>query len=333
MPSLKSIRKRIVSVKNTQKITRATKMVAAARLRRAQEQTLHFRPYVSQLQRMVLEVLQEERNSEDKANGQEPLREGRTDSVPAEQPENRILESTRVVPLYLYEERPLQRVRLVLLSSDRGLVGAFNSNLYRRLEQWLVENPGVVVELEVCGRKGIEYVKRRLRDRKRLGTSLLSWEHVELQQTHPGIDSKQVIEKTRVLAQSWTAAFQAKQIDAVYVLYNHFHNAARQTVELKRFLPIVVPKSDVVSVSWVYEPNRQTVVEQLLPAFLEAEIMRMGLENIASELGAQMTAMDNASRNAKEMIADLTLQLNRVRQALITKELMEIIGGAEALQG
>lgn len=329
MPSLKSIRKRILSVKNTQKITRATKMVAAARLRRAQEQTLHFRPYISELRRMVIDMLQEESAE----NKQKALVEVQPSGALLQEQGLSSVEAQRAVPLYVYEEPFVQRVRFVLLTSERGLVGAFNSNLYRRLEQWLVENPNVIVELEVCGRKGVEYAKRRLRDRKILGPVLSSWEHVELCQIHPGVDSKQVIEKTHALSRSWVEAFLEKRVDAVYVLYNHFHNAARQTVELKKFLPVFVPKNENEPRAWIYEPDQKTVAGQLLPSYLEAEVTRMGLESIASELGAQMTAMDNASRNAKEMIADLTLQLNRIRQALITKELMEIIGGAEALQG
>lgn len=307
MPSLKNIRKRIGSVKNTQKITRAMKMVAAARLRRAQENIHMFRPYMQELQRMLADVMQ----AANDANQQ-------------------TLDPTA----WSREQRPEQTVRVVLFTSDRGLAGAFNSNLYRALEQWLVESPRTRVELEVCGRKGVEYVKRRLRDRARLGVALRAWDPVALFQTHPGVEPKQVGPVMQALAQPLLDSFRSKQVDAVYVLYNQFHNAARQTVQFSRFLPLDLPPAEtVVRTSWLYEPTRESVVAQLLPLLLQAQMHRVGLESIASELGARMSAMDNASRNAKEMISNLTLQLNRVRQALITKELMEIIGGAEALQG
>jgi len=287
MPSLKAIRTRITSVKNTQKITRAMKLVAAARLRRAQESIVSARPYARGLEEVIAEIA---------------ARSG-GDAHP------------------LLETRPLKNVEAIVLTSDRGLAGAFNSQINRNTERFVVEKK---VEFEtlglaLVGRKGRDYLRRRKHNVVR---------------DYPAPTSATALELARTIAHSVVERYLAKQLDGVFLIYNEFKSAVSQTVRVEQLLPVAPKKlGPGGGGDFLYEPTRRAVLDQILPLYVEIEIYRALLESIASELGARMSAMDNASKNASEMIARLTLQYNRARQASITKELLEIIGGAEALKG
>ncbi len=284
MPNLKDLRKRIGSVRSTQQITKAMKMIAAARLRRAQEAAEHARPYAAKLTEMFTAVvagLSEEAH---------PL-------------------------LARREER---RIDLVLLTSDRGLCGGFNANLVRQAETFLREHQDREVQLMLVGRKGLDYYRRR-----RI-TSLVE---------RTGVVPTGVGEISRELAERVTARFAGDQTDAVYLLYSRFQSAIAQIPTVVRLLPVDTPPEDASPVEYIFEPPRPELLARLLPRYVETRMLQALLESIASELGARMTAMDNATRNASEMIDRLTLSMNRARQAAITTELMEIVSGAEALKG
>jgi F-type H+-transporting ATPase subunit gamma len=287
MPSLKKIRTRIASVKNTQKITRAMKLVAAARLRRAQMNIVAARPYARHLMGVIAEVSA-------RAEGAHPLLARRTP----------------------------KRVGLIVLTSDRGLCGGFNGNVNRRTERWWAEHKEELEEIRliVVGRKGIEYLKRR---------------KYPLTREYLGVVGPAALGKAQEIARAAVADFTHKRLDAIYVVYNEFKNAAQQRLVVEPLLPVdpVEIPEHVGRYDFKYEPSRAELLDRLLPQYVEIEVYRCILESIASEFGARMTAMENATSNASEMIGRLTLEFNRARQASITKELMEIIGGAEALKG
>jgi F-type H+-transporting ATPase subunit gamma len=295
MPSLKAIRKRIGSVKNTQKITRAMKLVAAARLRRAQDAIIAARPYSAALERVVAELAD---------------RAGRDAHK-------------------LLAERPGKRAEVVVLTSDRGLAGSFNAQVLRRSEALLGDELGdwSEVGLRVVGRKGNEFFKRR-------DGSILS--HI----TAP--TSQSALEMSRDLANIVVEDFLEEKTDRIYLIYSAFKSAMSQTPVVRQLLPIeptaLVEQAAAHDASpragdFLYEPSKEELLAHLLPLYVQNSIYRAALESIASELGARMSAMDSATRNAGDMIDRLTLQYNRARQASITKELLEIIGGAEALKG
>jgi len=289
VPSLKSIRVRIASVKSTEKITRAMKLVAAAWLRRAQDAIVAARPYARSLAEAVAEIA---------------ARAG-LDAHP------------------LLQERPGNRILLVAISSDRGLAGGFNANLFRAIARFYAEKPEAEIELVVLGRKGRDFFRRRKAK-------------YNVRQELGGAASDTALERARELSSVLVSSFMEGTCDSVYLAYNEFKSAVSQRVVIEPFLPIVPPprpKVDGPLIDFVYEPSKEDLLATLLPQFVESQILRALLESIASEYGAKMTAMENATRNAKEMIARYTLQYNRARQAAITKELMEIVSGAEALKG
>jgi F-type H+-transporting ATPase subunit gamma len=294
MPSLKAIRTRIASVKNTQKITRAMKLVAAARLRRAQDAMLAARPYSSRLREVIADV---------------------SARIAATQKSDE-----PVHPLLTH--RPIKNVRLLLVTSDRGLAGGYNSNLNRRVERYLVDEKEkyTSIELTVIGRKGKEHFRRR---------------KANVKGEHPGVSSESAMERARTLAAEFTQDFLEGKVDAIYVVYNEFKSAISQIVQIEPLLPLQQSEFPAGEgrIDFEYEPSRAEVLDTLLPLYVEISLYRVFLEAIASEFGARMSAMDNATKNAKEMIGSLTLAFNRARQAAITKELMEIVGGAEALKG
>jgi F-type H+-transporting ATPase subunit gamma len=299
MPSLKAIRTRIASVKNTQKITKALKLVAAARLRKASDAVIASRPYAEKLRGVIGDVTARLQAAADD-EGTHPL----------------------------LQQRPIKNVRLIVITSDRGLAGGFNSNLLRRVERFFVDEQDKYpnIELVVVGRKGREYFKRRL------GGS--AYKHVKVAQELP-FPTNNTIELAREIAQSAATDFLDEKIDAVMVAYQQFKSAISQIVRIDTLLPIQpssVPETGT-RFDFEYEPSKGDVLSTLVPLFIEIELTKALLESIASFFGAQMSAMDNATKNAKEMIGNLTLQFNRARQAAITKELMEIVGGAEALKG
>ncbi|HZS38200.1 MAG TPA: ATP synthase F1 subunit gamma [Polyangia bacterium] len=295
MPSLKAIRTRIASVKSTQKITRAMKLVAAARLRRAQDAMTAARPYARRLGEVIADVAA---RLEASAKTDEPAHP-------------------------LLTRREVKRLRMIIVSSDRGLAGGYNSNLLRRTERFVTdEKPRYEqIELALLGRKAKEHFKRR--------------PSVTIAAEYPGVTSETALVRARELAAEITRDFLDGKIDSVLVVYNEFKSAISQTVALEPLLPIKTAElpPNEGRIDFEYEPSKREVLDTLLPLYLEIELYRVMLEAIASEFGARMSAMDSATKNAKEMIGSLTLEFNRARQAAITKELMEIVGGAEALKG
>ncbi|MCW5889393.1 MAG: ATP synthase F1 subunit gamma [bacterium] len=286
MPSLKDLRKRVASVKSTQQITKAMKMVAAARLRRAQEAAERARPYAGKLSEMFRAVVA------DLGEEAHPL-------------------------LARREER---RIDVVVLTSDRGLCGGYNANVLRLASSFLREKAGAEVSLYVVGRKGLEYFRRR-------GPSPTS--------EKTGVANEPIVEVAREVAARVTERFAADETDAVYLIYSRFRSAIAQIPSVVPLLPVPLETEGETgpAVDYIFEPPRAELLGALLPRYIEAQILQALLESQASELGARMTAMDNATRNASDMIDRLTLQMNRVRQATITTELMEIVSGAEALKG
>jgi F-type H+-transporting ATPase subunit gamma len=297
MPSLKTIRNRISSVKSTQKITRAMKLVSAARLRRAQDAIVGARPYANALADAVVEVA---------------LRAG-ADAHP------------------LLDRRAAERLTMVPLTSDRGLAGGFNANVFRALQRFVGEQQRATpaareIALELVGKKGRDFYRRR-KATFTIGHEL------------GGPTAETALQIAREMAHIVTHSFQNGRTDAVYLVYNEFKSAGQQRVVVEPLLPITGADlrareaSAPGAIDFLYEPSKERLLDALLPMYVESQIYRGLLESMASEFGARMTAMDSATTNAKKMISSLTLQYNRARQAAITKELMEIVSGAEALKG
>jgi F-type H+-transporting ATPase subunit gamma len=286
MANLKAIRNRIASVKGTQKITRAMKMVAAAKLRRAQENILALRPYAKDVEAVLADVA--------------ALTEA--DDHP------------------LLARRDPDQVMLVVLTSDRGLCGGFNSNINRSTEEYLRENTKVHkdISLAVIGRKGRDYFRRRD----------VTIRH-EIMGVFENLNWDKAAEVARTIIHEYTEA----DLDAVYLVYNEFKSVISQKVVVEPLLPIVPAPAEEGRVEFIYEPDKNALLERLLPMYVETEVYRALLESVASEFGARMTAMDNATKNASDMIDSLTLQYNKARQAAITNELLEVVAGAEALRG
>jgi F-type H+-transporting ATPase subunit gamma len=283
MPSLKALRKRIGTVRSTQQITKAMKMVAAAKLRRAQEAAERARPYAAKLAEVFAAVVA------DVEPGAHPL-------------------------LARREERSIE---LVVVTSDRGLCGGYNSNVLRQAEAFLRERRDRRVVITAVGKRGVEFLRRR--------RATLIGEHTEVM--------AQVAATARAVAEGLTGRFAAGETDAVYLLYSRFRSAISQVPTLTPLLPVTAPASSAAPVEYIFEPPRPELLALLLPRYIETLLMQALLESIASEHGARMTAMDSATRNASDMIDRLTLSMNRARQATITTELMEIVSGAEALKG
>jgi len=289
MPSLKDIKKRIGSVKNTQQITKAMKMVAAAKLRRAQDAAVAARPYAEKLQAVLANL----------AARQE------TDAHP------------------LLSQRGTSRALVVLMTADRGLCGGFNANVSKEAERFIRTNEQGFddIDLMIIGRKGRDFLKSRLGDK--------------IVKVYENITSDATYKTAQLIGQEVVDAYTEEKYDAVYVLYNAFQSAIVQNVTLEQVLPIQPNEAEEGAddgIDYIYEPNKAGVLSDILPKMVEVQFFRGLLESNASEQGARMSAMDSASRNASEMIGKLTLQYNRARQAAITKELMEIISGAESIK-
>lgn len=297
MPSLKGIRKRIVSTKATQKITRAMKMVAGARLTRAQQRIVAMRPYALKTGEVLQSVSQTMGGVDVSQN--EPVHP-------------------------LLAKRPEKRTLLLVFSADRGLCGALNTNVNKNTERFWREKESAAIEVSFAtlGRKGREFLNRR---RGKIAK--------DFPRIYDGLD----LEKARLVSQWLVPRFERGEFDSVYLVYNEFKSAITQKITLERLLPLGEPEAGRAADpfapnDFIYEPNQRALLERLVPMYVEISVYRALLESQASFFGAQMTAMDAATRNAKDMIARLTLVYNRARQAAITKELMEIIGGAEALK-
>jgi F-type H+-transporting ATPase subunit gamma len=290
MPSLIDLRRRIRAVKNTQQITKAMKMVAASKLRRAQERIINARPYASQMQRVLSSV------------------------------------ATRVDPsihplLAVREPRSDSKTLVIVVTGDKGLCGSFNTNAIKAGAAYIVESPQKCM-LGLVGRKGRDFFGRR-------GFAVL-FEQV-------GIFQKLRYDDARVIAQTAIDAFVAGDVDRVVLVYNEFRSVMTQRVVVDQLLPIGREEVDGAStpapnqIDYLYEPSPQEIFDQLLPRFIEVQVYRALLESNAAFFAAQMTAMDTATKNSGEMIANLTLYMNKVRQAAITREIIEVVSGAEAL--
>jgi F-type H+-transporting ATPase subunit gamma len=286
MPSLIDIRRRIRSVKNTQQITKAMKMVSAAKLRRAQERTISSRPYGALLRKVLGNVAAAVAGDE---------------SV-AENP--------------LLARREEHRVLLVLITADKGLAAAFNTNLIKGAQRFQAERPGVEVKFELMGRKGRDFFRKR--------GVVVAGEHI-------GLAAKVRYEDTAAIASKAMEMFRAEEIDAVYLIYNEFKTVATQTMTVERVLPAELPQQ-ASPVDYIFEEPPAEMLNALLPKYVEMEFYRALTESTASEHAARMTAMDAASSNAADMIDRLTLYMNRVRQSSITKEIIEVVSGAAAAE-
>lgn len=289
MASLKDIKKRIGSVKNTQQITKAMKMVAAAKLRRAQDAAVAARPYAEKLQSVMSNLAAREDG------------DGHA----------------------LLNQRGTGRALIVLMTADRGLCGGFNANVSKEAERFIRSNEQGFddIDLMIIGKKGRDFLRNRVGD--------------HITKVHEDITTDATYKTAQLIGQEVVAEYSEEKYDAVYVIYNAFKSAIEQIVTVEQVLPIQPKETESVqedSVDYLYEPNRGEVLAQLLPKMVEVQIFRALLESNASEQGARMSSMDSASRNAADMIGKLTLQYNRARQAAITKELMEIISGAESIK-
>jgi F-type H+-transporting ATPase subunit gamma len=295
MPNLLDIRRRIKSVKNTQQITKAMKMVSAAKLRRAQERVVTARPFANKMAEVLGELAK--RTDEDFHH---PLLDYRGD----------------------------QRYLLVLITADKGLCGAFNTNLTKAAQTFMRENADKTVEIMAIGRKGRDFFRNR--------RAPISSEYIGL--TGKGrVEFSEALEVARALINQYT---EDTGIDKVFVVYNEFKSVLSQRVVLEQLLPVARAKQEepeatsqqpVTLIDYVYEQPPAEMFGELLPRLVETQIFRALLESIASEQGARMTAMDSASKNASELIDSLTLNMNRIRQAAITNEIIEVVSGAAAL--
>lgn len=286
MANLRSIRKRIASVKNTRQITKAMKLVSGAKLKRATDAVVSARPYSKKLKEILENVLA---RTEDASH-----------------------------PLFQVREE-VRKVRIVFFGSDRGLCGSFNSSLQRRVEQLLKELPGVEVEFITVGRKPRDYARRR------------GWKVVK---EFSSVAPARYATLSRELVLELLSEYEAGRTDKVLLVFNQFRTALSQDVVIESLLPLTPPKAEESSgslIDFIYEPSRTAILDALLPQIVTARTLQAFLESNASEHGARMTSMDNATRNATDMIDRLTLEYNRARQAAITKELVEIVSGAEAL--
>ena len=286
MPSLIDIRRRIRSVKNTQQITKAMKMVSAAKLRRAQDRVIASRPYGALLRKVLSNV-----------------------AAGAAAEENASRDALLAV-------RPEQRILLALITGDKGLAGAFNSNLIKGAQRFLAEHAGAQVRMELIGRKGRDFFRKR---------------GAEISGEHVGMAAKAVYADTAAIARKAMDLYRAEEIDAVYIIYNEFKSVVAQKLMLTRVLPVEMPQR-TEPVDYLFEEPATEILNSLLPRYVEMEFYRALLESTAAEHAARMTAMESATANAGDMIDKLTLYMNRVRQASITKEIIEVVSGAAAAE-
>jgi len=288
MPNLIDLRRRIRSVKNTQQITSAMKMVSAAKLRRAQDRVIAARPYAALMRDMLGSILAQ------------------------------LPEGSAVLEHELLQRRQEKRVTLLLISGDKGLCGAFNSNITRFATRFVSENPGNEITLECIGRRGRDFFRRK---------------RVPINREWVNLFAKPVeFSPAKQIAAALMQSFREEETDVIYLLHNEFKSALAQTVIFRKLLPIQPAEGDAGgNIDYIYEQPPETIFETLLPRYVEINIYQAMIESAAAEHAARMAAMDAATRNAGEMIDKLTLHLNRVRQASITRELIEVVSGAAAL--
>jgi F-type H+-transporting ATPase subunit gamma len=299
MPALRDIRRRINAVRSIQKITKAMKMVAAARLRRAQERIISARPYAKRIEEIIQRFVSVFETS------QNPL----------------------------LQKREVKSIGIVVVTADRGLCGSFNTNIIRAVLNLIEKRkkelpPDGKIKLICVGKKGYDYFSRHRKG-------------IEIFAGYPGVFKRTIeISDVREIMSKVVGGFLSGEFDKVEIVYNEFKSIVQQRIVIEDFLPIV-PKFEAVKpskgvkvplVEYIYEPTPIEILNSLLPKYLETHILRVLLESNAAEQAARMTAMDNATENANELLRDLQLLFNKTRQALITKEMLEIAGGAEALR-
>ena len=298
MANLKDIRNRIKSVKNTQKVTKAMKMVSAAKLRRAQDRILALRPYANKLRGIIGNV------------------------VSIVEPEN--------IPSKLIEEREVKQILVVLVTSNRGLAGPFNANIQKRTQQFIQDNYAEEAAQDrlhmLCiGKKGEEFFRRR-------GVNTLKGNR--------DVFTNLSFEAVNELVDEVFHAFESGTYDKVYIAFNEFKNVMVQNQIVEPFLPLsvdsldaeeAVEESSVQNADYIFEPDREAILKDLIPKALRLQLFRAVLESNAAEQGARMVAMDKATENAEELLKDLKIKYNKARQAAITKEILEISAGADAL--
>ena len=288
MASLKDLRKRIKSVQNTQKITRAMKLVATAKLRRAQEAVEASRPYADRVQGTIAGLAKR-------------------------------VEAVGEAPHGLLEQREGGKCELIVLTSDRGLCGGFNSNTVRRAKRFLFDERDNYdsISVSTIGRKGYESLRKV----------------ADIRENYEGLLAAPSFSEAKRIADEVCGKFEAGELDRVFLIFHHFKNAGTQLLTVEQMLPVVPIDTDAELPDVEFEPADQgAFLDALLPQAFATQLYRAILESAASEHGARMTAMDNAASNAADMVDALSIQYNRARQAAITTELMEIIGGAEALK-
>ncbi|WP_276480224.1 ATP synthase F1 subunit gamma [Paraflavitalea pollutisoli] len=289
---LKEVRNRIKSVQNTQQITKAMKMVSAAKLRKAQDAIIQMRPYARKLQEVLSNIVTS-------AEGE--------------------------VGSNLATERPIEKVLLIVITSDRGLSGAYNANVIKLAKTTIKEKYADQaakgnVQIWSIGKKGFEHFSKN---------------KFNADETYKDIFLNLTFENVQACAQAAVKAFENGQFDVVELVYSEFKNAATQNFVLERFLPIpkVEQKAGAKKSDFIFEPSQQELIAELMPKILNTQLFKAVLDAHASEHGARMTAMDKATENANEMLKTLKISYNRARQAAITTELTEIVSGAAALQG
>src|SRR6476659_3492720 len=295
MPNLLDIRRRIKSVKNTQQITKAMKMVSAAKLKRAQERVVSARPFANKMTEVLSELAK--RTDEDFHHP-------------------------------LLDLRGEERYLLIVVTADKGLCGAFNTNLVKAAQSFIKDNSDKNIEILAIGRKGRDFFRNR--------HAVIAGEYIGV--TGKGrVDLSEALDIARSIIKTYT---EDEGIDKVFLIYNEFKSVLQQRVVLEQLLPVSRAKEDesdtksqqaVSLVDYKYEQPPAEIFGQLLPRLIETQVFRALLESVASEQGARMTAMDSASKNASELIDSLTLNMNRIRQAAITNEIIEVVSGAAAL--
>ena len=284
MANLKDIRDRIKSVKSIQKVTKAMKMVAAAKMRKAQERMEQARPYTHRLTEVIHHLLPDI--------------------------------DRELLPLL--DIREIQRVGYIVVTSDRGLAGSFNTNVLKKAQQEIDEIGKQKVDLFCIGKKAIDHFKRR--DYNIVQSHIEFWNDLDF--PHAMKMSEGII-----------SHFINGEVDEIHVVYNEFVNIATQSIQSERLLPLEYDDKDrIAHVDRLYEPSKEKLVRSLIPRHLNIQMWKYLLESYASEQAARMVAMENATDNAEDMIKDLSLEFNKARQASITKEMLEIVGGAEALK-
>lgn len=284
MATLREIRQRIKGIKSTQQITKAMKMVAAAKMRRAQEGMFSARPYANKIKELGQHLVASLENPQ----------------------------------LPLLQERPIQRLHLVVVTADRGLCGSFNSNVIKKTVSEYNLNKGLEISLITVGRKGHDFFRKRDYTVAEKYINIFG----DLRLTHAEQISNFLMDE-----------FISGRTDAVRVIYNEFKSVAHQHLVMEELLPLRVPKSEEVHpIDYLYEPDQEALLKALLPRYVKVQVWRALLESNAAEQAARMMAMENATDNANELIQKLTLEFNKARQASITKEILEIVGGAEALK-